>query len=170
MVQLLFWFFSGIAIVAAFLCVSRQSPVASALWLVLTMFSLSGIYVLLDAHFIAAIQVMVYAGAIMVLFLFVIMLLNLRDATSDLRGWPGRIVAGVIAAVLLVELWVVRSVLPDTALRLPAGEIDRLTRSQGAVQLVAEPLFHRYLVPFEATALLLLAATVGAVVLAKRRL
>lgn len=170
MVQQLFWLFAGIAIASAFLCVTRKSPVASALWLVQTMFSLAAIYVLLDAHFIAVIQVMVYAGAIMVLFLFVIMLLNLREASSDLRGWPGRIVAGIIATVLLVELWVVRSVLPEAGLRLPAGAMDRLTQEQGAVMVVAQPLFSDYLIPFEATALLLLAATVGAVVLAKRRL
>lgn len=170
MVQQLFWLFAGIAIASAFLCVTRKSPVASALWLVQTMFSLAAIYVLLDAHFIAVIQVMVYAGAIMVLFLFVIMLLNLRETSSDMRGWSGRLVAGIIAAVLLVELWVVRSVLPEAGLRLPAGAMDRLTQEQGAVMVVAQPLFSNYLIPFEATALLLLAATVGAVVLAKRRL
>ena len=78
--------------------------------------------------------------------------------------------AGIVAAVLLVELWFVRSMLPEEGLRLPAGAMDRLTQEQGAVMVVAQPLFSDYLIPFEATALLLLAATVGAVVLAKRRL
>ncbi len=171
MVLPLFWVLASIAIVSAFLCVTRRSPVASALWLVQTMFTLAAMYVLLDAHFIAAIQIMVYAGAIMVLFLFVIMLLNLgREQATDMRGWVGRVVSGVVAAVLVFELWIVRRMLPEVALRLPAGEMDRLTADRGAVQLVAEPLFQNYLVPFEATAVLLLAATVGAVVIAKRKL
>ena len=167
----LFWFFAGLAIVTAFLCVTRRSPVASALWLVLSMFSLAAIYVLLDAHFIAAVQVMVYAGAIMVLFLFVIMLLNLgADSSTDMVGWPGRVIAGVLAVVMVIELWAVRQMLPDAGLTLPAGELQRMTQEQGAVTLVAEPLFRDYLVPFEITGVLLLAATAGAIVLAKRRL
>ena len=171
MTTALFWFFAGLAIVAAFLCVTRRSPVASALWLVLSMFSLAAIYVLLDAHFIAAVQVMVYAGAIMVLFLFVIMLLNLgADSSTDMVGWPGRVIAGVLAVVMVIELWAVRQMLPDAGLTLPAGELQRMTQEQGAVTLVAEPLFRDYLVPFEITGVLLLAATAGAIVLAKRRL
>ena len=171
MVEVFFWGFSGFAIVASLLCITRKSPVASALWLVQAMFALAGIYVLLDAHFIAAIQVMVYAGAIMVLFLFVIMLLNVRsEGPSDMRGWGGRAIGLAAAAILVAELWVIRAVLPAEGLRLPAGEIDRLTAQEGAVQMVARPLFENYLVPLEVTAVLLLAATAGAVVLAKRRL
>lgn len=157
--------------VAAVLCVTRRSPIASALWLVTAMFCLAGIYVLLEAHFIAAVQVLVYAGAVMVLFLFVIMLLNLGESSSmDMRGWNGRILAGALAVVLVVELWVVKNWLPAQQIRLPAGEIERMTVEQGAVQLVAVPLYTTYLVPFEVTGVLLLAATVGAIVLAKRRL
>jgi NADH-quinone oxidoreductase subunit J len=171
MTEMFFWLFSGGAIGSAVLCVTRRSPVASALWLVMTLVSVAAIFVLLDAHFIAAMQVLVYAGAIMVLFLFVIMLLNLgRTQATDMRGWPGRLVASLLAVVLVVELWAVRNILPSVELRLPAGEVDRLTSEQGAVAMVAEPLFRTYLVPFEITSVLLLAAIVGAVVLAKRRL
>src|SRR5574341_88855 len=103
----MFWVFSVIAVGAAVLCITRRSPVASALWLVTTLFSLAGIFVLLDAQFIAALQVMVYAGAIMVLFLFVIMLLNLgRGTPTDMRGWGGRLVALALAVLLGAELWV----------------------------------------------------------------
>jgi NADH-quinone oxidoreductase subunit J len=167
----IFWVFSAIAVVSALLCVTRRNPIASALWLVLTMFSLAGIFVLLDAHFIGAMQVLVYAGAIMVLFLFVIMLLNVgRSETSDLPGWLGHVVMLVIGGILAVELWAMTRIVPVDDLRLPAGTLQRLTDQQGAVQVISGPLFRDYLVPFEITSVLLLAAVVGAVVLAKRRL
>ena len=87
--------------VSAALCILQRNPVSAALWLVSTMFSLAAIYVLLDAQFIAAIQVLVYAGAVMVLFLFVIMLLNLGHASSDIRG-PAAVAATVVIVGLLV--------------------------------------------------------------------
>ncbi len=172
MIAALFWLFSGVAIAAALLCITRRSPVASALWLVVTLFALAGDFVLLDAQFLAMLQVLVYAGAIMVLFLFVIMLLNLgRDETSDLKGWIGRLVALALGAALVAELLVVRTLGPAAAIRLPAGAgTAELAAQRGVVGLIAEPLFKAYLVPFEVTSLLLLAAVVGAVVLAKRKL
>ena len=168
----LFWFFSGIAILAALLCITARSPVSSALWLVLTLFALSGDYVLLDAQFIAVLQVLVYAGAIMVLFLFVIMLLNLgrTGGQSDLKGWIGRLVATALGAAFVMQLLPVLSLAPPDQIRLPAGQIAALSAQNGPVAMVAEPLFKAYLVPFEITSLLLLAAVVGAVVLAKRKL
>ncbi len=166
-----FWAFAGVAIASAFLCITRRSPVASALWLVNTLFSLAAIYVLLDAHFIAAAQVLVYAGAIMVLFLFVIMLLNLgRAGPSDIKGAWGKVVAGVAGLVLAGELIVLRLAMPPGDLRLPPGTVAGTVAAHGAMRAVAQPLFQSYLVPFEITSLLLLAAIVGAVVLAKRRL
>jgi len=166
-----FWAFAAIAIGSAFLCITRRSPVASALWLVNTLFCLAAIYVLLDAHFIAAAQVLVYAGAIMVLFLFVIMLLNLGHADpSDVKGPWGRVVAGVAGLVLAAELVVLRLAAPPGDLTLPPGTVAGTVAARGAVRAVAQPLFEGYLVPFEITSLLLLAAIVGAVVLAKRRL
>ena len=170
MTQAVFWLFATVAILSAFLCITRRSPVASALWLVNTLFSLAAIFVVLEAQFIAAIQVLVYAGAIMVLFLFVIMLLNLgRTKTSDMLGWAGRLVMLAIGTVLALELLVLRRAIPAEELRLPAGTLARMTREQGAVAVISEPLFRGYLVPFEITSILLLAAIIGAVVLAKRR-
>src|SRR6266542_3125728 len=123
---IIFWAFAGLAIASALCCITRVNPLASALWLVVTLFSLAALFVLLDAQFIAVLQVLVYAGAIMVLFLFVIMLLNLgRPGPTDLKGPVGLLIA---------------------------------------------PLFDAYLVPFEIASVLLLAAIVGAVVLAKRKL
>ncbi len=122
MTAIAFWVFAAVAIGSAFLCITRKSPVASALWLVNTLFNLAAIFVLLDAHFIAAAQVLVYAGAIMVLFLFVIMLLNLgRAEPSDMKGPWGRVVAGIAALVLAGELIVLRVAVPPSALRLPPG-------------------------------------------------
>jgi NADH-quinone oxidoreductase subunit J len=171
MTEAVFWFFASVAIASAFLCITRRSAVASALWLVSTLFSVAAIFVLLEAHFLAAIQVLVYAGAIMVLFLFVIMLLNLgRSGPSDMVGWVGRIVMLAIGGLVAAELWVVTRVVPAESIQLPAGAMVRLTEEQGAVGVISGPLFRDYLVPFEITSILLLAAIVGAVVLAKRRI
>ncbi len=168
--EAVFWFFAAAAVLSAFLCITRRSPVASALWLVNTLFALAAIFVLLDAHFIAALQVLVYAGAIMVLFLFVIMLLNLRGQTTDMLGWAGRLVMLALGLLLVVELWVLTRIAPDEELRLPSQAIIEMTEEQGAVRVISEPLFRDFLLPFEITSVLLLAAIVGAVVLAKRRL
>lgn len=173
MILVAFWVFAAVAIASAVLCITRRSPVASALWLVNTLFSLAAIYVLLDAHFIAAAQVLVYAGAIMVLFLFVIMLLNLgRPGPGDIKGLWGKLIAmiGGVALVLLVVYGVLNKALTPTTLLLPPGTVAGEVEVQGAVRAVARPLFQGYLVPFEITSVLLLAAIVGAVVLAKRRL
>jgi NADH-quinone oxidoreductase subunit J len=166
-----FWLFAGVAVASAILCVTRKNPVASALWLVQTLFALAALFVILDAQFIAVLQVLVYAGAIMVLFLFVIMLLNLgRRGPTDLKStfWWGA--AAVLGALLLVPLARLARLGPPAEIRLPAGAMGALVQQQGMVGAVARPLFDTYLVPFEITSLLLLAAIVGAVVLAKRKL
>src|SRR6185503_9517185 len=102
-----FYLFGLIAVVSALLFVTRKSAVAAALWLVNTMFSLAAMYVLLDAQFIGAIQVLVYAGAIMVVFLFVIMLLNLGHPSelADARGTGWKIAAGLVGLALLAQVF-----------------------------------------------------------------
>jgi NADH-quinone oxidoreductase subunit J len=175
----IFWLLSAVAVGAALLCITARSPVASALWLVLTLFAIAGLFVLLDAFFIGIIQVLVYAGAIMVLFLFVIMLLNLgRRGPPDLKGWFGRGVAFLLGAGLVLQLWVmVRMVRgpggfagQTAAYPLPPGQMGRMAAEQSAVGIVAEPLLRQFLVPFEVASVVLLAAIVGAVVLAKRKI
>src|SRR5204863_6217176 len=101
-----FYFFGLVAIISAVCFVTRKSPVAAALWLVNTMFSLAAMYVLLDAQFIGAMQVLVYAGAIMVVFLFVIMLLNLGQPTelADARGLWWKLAAGAVGIALLAQM------------------------------------------------------------------
>ena len=170
MIELLWWVFAALAIGGAIGMITARNPVASLLFLVLTFFSLAAIYVLLGAHFIAATQVIVYAGAIMVLFLFTIMLLNLgHDYASDLRRglWitAGFLVAGVLGFVISRTLTVPQIVASSGQ----GAAIDAAVRELGAVGAIGQPLFRNFIVPFELTSLLLLVAAVGAVLLAKRR-
>jgi NADH-quinone oxidoreductase subunit J len=184
MIQVVFYIFAAVAVIAAVNCILQRSPVASALWLVQTMLALAGIYFLLNAQFIGIIQVLVYAGAVMVLFLFVIMLLSLGRAGSDMRG-PSALAATLVVvgllAVALGSLWAytprrlaeeVASSAGVVAARTSLGAgaaIQQATAARGVVGGVAAPLFETYLIPFEITSVLLLAAIVGAVVLAKRK-
>jgi NADH-quinone oxidoreductase subunit J len=164
-----FYLFGIIAVVSALLFVTRKSPVAAVLWLVSTMFSLAAMYILLDAPFIGAIQVLVYAGAIMVVFLFVIMLLNLGHASEvgDVRGRGWKLVAGAVGVAMLAQILVIsRSRVTST---LPEGYMARQVEQTGVLAPIAGPLFNEYLLAFEVTSVLLLAAVVGAVVLGKRR-
>ncbi|MGH7699259.1 MAG: NADH-quinone oxidoreductase subunit J [Gemmatimonadales bacterium] len=171
LIEITFWVVSGIAVGAAGLCITRRSAVASALYLVVTLSALAVLFVLLDAQFIAVLQVLVYAGAIMVLFLFVIMLLNLgRRGPADLKGPAGIAAAVLLPAGLLLQLTALGRAAPPEAIQLPDGAVAALQHEHGVVGAVARPLFGEYLIPFEITSVLLLAAIVGAVVLAKRRL
>src|SRR5437870_10149655 len=117
----LFYVFAALAVGSAALCILQRSPVSAALWLVSTMFSLAVIFVLLDAQFIAAIQVLVYAGAVMVLFLFVIMLLNLGREKGDIRPAPAWGLAAAIAAGIVGALVGLRRITP-AALALAGRE------------------------------------------------
>ncbi|MBI4538089.1 MAG: NADH-quinone oxidoreductase subunit J [Gemmatimonadetes bacterium] len=173
MTRTLFYVFAALAIGGAIGMVTRKNPIGSLLSLVLTLASLAGIFVLLDAHFLAAIQVIVYAGAIMVLFLFVIMLLNLgHDYHPDIRGglWAvfGFAVSGLLGGLLARYLGSA-----EEAPVMPLGggpeALRALLERHNAVGAIAQALFRDYLVPFEVTSVLLLVAIVGAVVLAKRR-
>jgi NADH-quinone oxidoreductase subunit J len=161
-------FFLGLALVAAVaavLVVVQRHAVYSALYLIITMGALAGIYILLEAHFVWIIQVIVYAGAIMVLFLFVIMLLDIRRE-QDPWAAPDRgriLVAVLLSVVLLVELGMA------VGTRLVPG-VPRLTGDFGTTQTVGRLLFTDFLYPFEITSIILLVAMVGAMVLAKKHL
>ena len=166
-----FYLFGIIAIASALAFVTRRSPVAAALWLVNTMFSLAALYVLLDAQFIGVIQVLVYAGAIMVVFLFVIMLLNLGHASdiTDARSMGWKLAAGLVGLALLAQVFALTHPHVPEALALPHNAIADQVAAQGVIAPIAGPLFNEYLLAFEVTSVLLLAAVVGAVVLGKRR-
>ena len=165
----LFVIFAVIAVATAVLVVVQRNPVSSAIFLILTFFALAGIYLLLHAEFIAAIQIIVYAGAIMVLFLFVIMLLNLEKEKRPVAR--NRLVKGVgvfLGAVLLAQIGMVlhRVLLEGTPGKFPSEKVTAL----GNTQVVAQLLFTDFLLPFEITSVLLLVAIIGAIVLAKRQI
>ncbi|MFL5318469.1 MAG: NADH-quinone oxidoreductase subunit J [Myxococcaceae bacterium] len=160
----LFWVFAFLIIVSAGLVVWARNPIHSAMALVGCFFALAGTYALLWAHTIAVLQVLVYAGAIMVLFVFVIMLLSLTDA--DLVGGKvtlSRIVGGASAIALAVMM-----VLVLRNVHLVGAKPDPQTF--GTLQQMGAIVYTQYLLPFEAVSLLLLVAIVGAVVVAKSRI
>jgi NADH-quinone oxidoreductase subunit J len=168
--MILFYLFAGVAVLASLLVIAQRNPVYSVLLLIASFGALSGLYVLLDAPFVAMIQIIVYAGAIMVLFLFVVMLLNAphEDTEEDLeRGVRipasgGIKVFGVLLAVALVGelLWVL------SAAR-PAGD-GFPNPPVSSVAAIGQALFTDYAFPFEVTSVLILVALVGAIVLARR--
>ena len=166
-----FYLFGIIAIASALAFVTRKSPVAAALWLVNTMFSLAALYVLLDAQFIGTMQVLVYAGAIMVVFLFVIMLLNLGHPSelADARGIGWKIAAGLVGLALLAQVFALTRSHVAESLALPENAIADQVARDGVIAPIAGPLFKDYLLAFEVTSVVLLAAVVGAVVLGKRK-
>lgn len=160
------WLFYVLAVLTAagaFSVLLARNPIYAAMSLVATFFGIAGIYVLLSAHLIAALQIIVYAGAIMVLFVFVIMLLNLSEPGSrvgPVKGW--HVVGGAAAVIGAGILYVVFESLPADAPPAPEGF--------GTVAGVGELLFRQYVLPFEATSILLLVAIVGAVVVAKGKI
>jgi NADH-quinone oxidoreductase subunit J len=167
----IFYFFGLVGIMSAVAFVTRKSPVAAAMWLVNTMFCLAALYVMLDAQFIGTMQVLVYAGAIMVVFLFVIMLLNLGQPSelADARGIWWKLLAGAVGLALMAQVLAVTKARVPEALTLPENTISDQIAKTGAIAPIADPLFRDYLLAFEVTSVLLLAAVVGAVVLGKRK-
>ena len=164
MVQLiLFFVFAVLAVFGAIMVVAHRNPVYSALFLVLTFFSLAGEYVLLLAHFIAVVHVAVYAGAIMVLFLFVIMLLNVKVESRAPGAFKYMIILALpVSVVLLLEL----GYLALQGFRNQMVQGNEL----GTVESIGTALFSTYLLPFEITSVLLLVAMMGALYLSKRKL
>ena len=163
--QMIFLVLAVMALVSGGLVVFQRHPLRSALWLIVNFFAVAGIYLLAHAEFIAAIQVIVYAGAIMVLFLFVIMLLNLRQPEAEVRFMHiGQKVGGIVLAgfTLLMVIYTIVKV------ALPPGKAA--AAGLGNTESIAKLLFTDYLLPFEVTSVLLLVAIVGAVVLAKSKL
>jgi NADH-quinone oxidoreductase subunit J len=164
MTTLFFWIFAVVVAGSALLAITRRNGVSAALWAASSFVGIAGIFVLLGAYFLAVVEVLVYAGAIMVLFLFVIMLLNLREADLRVIQGPRMHVGGALLGALFLAglVWTCRrSGLFDAPLKGgPAGETGT----------VAAPLFRDYVLPFEIVSFLLLAAMVGAVLLTKRKL
>ncbi|MCC7008774.1 MAG: NADH-quinone oxidoreductase subunit J [Acidobacteria bacterium] len=166
---LFFWVFAAVAVVASLLVVGQRNPMYSVLLLIVSFAALAGLYVLLEAPFVAAIQIIIYAGAIMVVFLFVVMLLNVPTEDPP-SGYHARLFGGagprrfgaVLSAVLIVELaWALRQ-LQGASLPSPSESAPATVKDIGV------RLFQDYGFAFEATSVLILIAMVGAIVLARK--
>jgi len=160
-----FYFLSALAVISGVLVITRRNAVHSALALIVTLLAVSGLYLMLYAPFVAGVQIIVYAGGIMVLFLFVIMLVNLERTVKERqfnRIWP----VGVVAAVALLGLFVSvfvkgKNLFPEP--RIPLAEANN-------TQQVGIMLYGNYMFAFEIASLLLLVAILGAVIMAKKRI
>lgn len=166
MEKYVFWVMAFLSLGSAILMIRARNPIHSALLLVLNFFTLSVFYVLLDAHFLAAVQVIIYAGAIMVLFLFVIMLLGVdRDDVIEERiplQFPLAVILGLAFAGIAV--WTIHTTIGGTAF-----EGVETANQGGNVEAVGRVLFTKYMFPFEVASVLLIVAAIGAMVLGRRR-
>ena len=161
--QILFWFLSVVALFSALMVITSKNPVYSVLWLITTFFAISGHYILLNAQFLAIVNIIVYAGAIMVLFLFVIMLMNLNKETEPRKNrWlkmAGAVAGGCLLLVMVAALK--NADIKNQQAMVYAGSI-------GLIKNLGKELFSTYVVPFEISSILFLSAMVGAVVIGKK--
>ena len=160
--QYLFYLFAAISVLSALVVVAARSPVNSVIALIVCFLSIAGHYILLNAQFLAMVQVIVYTGAIMVLFLFVIMLLNLNQRTEPQKQLMTRIAAVVAGGVFLLTL------LAATRQGLQIASANPEDAGVGLVGHVGKALFKDYLLPFEVSSVLFLSAMVGALMLGKK--
>jgi NADH-quinone oxidoreductase subunit J len=162
MEMLTFLVFAALALGSALVVVLHKNPIYSTVSLVLTLFSVAVLFVMLGAPFLGVLQVLIYTGAIVVLFLFVIMLLNVSREESQVAGQMGQIVAAVVGALVFflliaLSLW-----------RAGSPAAPQLTQDMVAIKSLSRDLFTEYLLPFEIVGLLLLVAVIGATVVARR--
>jgi len=162
METVLFILFGAIAVCGAIMVVTRKHPMASALYLILTLFAVAALFVLRQAHFLATVQVIVYAGAVVVLFVFVIMLINVPEDRMPVERATTVRVLGVLAA----GFFILESAVLARRYSMPTGPAAEV----GSVEAVGRALFTDYLLAFEITSVLLLAAVIGAIALAKRKI
>ncbi len=161
---ILFYALAALAVVSATGVISLRNPIYSALSLVVTLIALAGLYVTLQASFLAVVQVLPYAGAILVLFIFIIMLLNLQEDELQERGYGfgGKFLLGVVGLGLFLSL--------GFLLTRPSLAVAKLGGNFGSIYQLGKELFTSYVIPFELAGILLTVALIGAVLLAKRRL
>ena len=163
----MFLIVASCAIASALLMILQKNPVMSAIYLIANFFCIALLYLLLQAQVLAVLQIVVYTGAIMVLVVFVIMLLNLGDETKLAEKFDAkRIAAVVLATGFLLEMIYILGFSGDGIGRMP---MSPQSATIGTIESMGAALFTRYVLPFEVTSLLLLAAIVGAVVLARKQ-
>jgi NADH-quinone oxidoreductase subunit J len=163
MSQYIFYFLSFLAILSALMVVISRNPVHSVLYLIITFFAIAGHYVLLNAQFLAAVHIIVYAGAIMVLFLYVIMMLNLNADVEPHKSAIQKVAATVAGGILMIVLV---GALKNAA---PVHGIS-ISNDAGLIKNLGHSLFNEFALPFEVSSILFLAAMVGAVMLGKREI
>ena len=160
---ILFWVLSVVALFSALMVITSKNPVHSVIWLILVFFAISGHYLLLNAQFLAIVNIIVYAGAIMVLFLYVLMLMDLKKETEPQKNrWlklAGAVAGGSLLLVLVAALKQVE--IGNNIAETRTGDI-------GLIENLGKILFSEYVVPFEISSILFLSAMVGAVVIGKR--
>jgi NADH-quinone oxidoreductase subunit J len=164
MEQGFFFYFAFVIAAASVLVVALRNPIYSALALLIMFFHVAGLYVTLHAEFLAAVQIIVYAGAILVLYLFVVMLLNLRQDDRYHRQWP---MAGIVGATLVIEAIILTVMKGWTAPVVVAGT-ETTVRGTTNAGAIGDVLYSTYLFPFEVASLILLVAMIGAIMLAKK--
>ncbi len=160
--QLIFLYFTVVILASAILMITRRNPIHSVMFMLLLFFHIAGVFVLLNAEFLAAVQLIVYAGAILILYLFVVMLLNVDKEAGVVRAnrfWPWMTLFGVLIAAE-IALLVSRGAFPAGA--------DRPMQLGTGVKALGEVLYQRYMVPFEIASVILLVGLIGAVMLAKK--
>ena len=168
MQEYIFLVFSVIAVISALFVVTRKNIVHAALFLLLTMFCVAGIYILLYAEFLAAVQILLYAGSVLVMFVFVIMAVDIKEPKEfvSTKKKSGR--AFIAAAIIFLELV---SMFVQAVVSPQKGQytLDKIVSMGGNTQAIGTVLYTQYLLPFEIASLLLLVAILGAVILTKRR-
>src|SRR5512146_1077960 len=160
----IFVYFAAVILVSAVMMITRKNPIHSVMFMLLLFFHIAGVFVLLNAEFLAAVQLIVYAGAILILYLFVVMLLNVDRESSTARAnrfWPWMVAFGVLIAGEVIVL-IARGTFPT--------ETEQPLQHAGAgVKELGVLLYQRYMVPFEIASVILLVGLVGAVMLAKKQ-
>ena len=163
--QFFFYLLAGLAIASGVVVITRKNPVHSALALILTLLSLAGLYLMLYAPFVAGVQIILYVGGIMVLFLFVIMLVNIERSQRE-KAFNQQWVAGVLGALALGGLFIAIYIRGQALFSMPMKPVLETQNTQK----IGEMLYSNYMFPFEIASLLLLVAIIGAVVMAKKRI
>jgi NADH-quinone oxidoreductase subunit J len=161
-IQIIFLLLSVMAVGSALMMISSKNPVNSVLWLIVVFFAISGHYILLNAQFLAIVNIIVYAGAIMVLFLFVVMLMNLNAETEPIKNRRLQLI-GVTSggALMLIIISAVSKIDVEQLVQINAGD-------SGLIKVLGMNLFKNYVLPFEISSVLFLSAMIGAVVIGKK--
>ncbi len=167
LLKFFFGYYASMIVLLSLIIVTRRNPVHSVMWMLLLFFHIAGLYLFLNAEFIAAVQVIVYAGAILVLFLFVVLLLNLREelqVKKFIGSWPAGLIisAGMLALII--------NVIMSFATDFSGKHSPEFVQKETHTKALGKILYTDYLFPFEIISLILLVAIIGAIVLAKRRL